>query len=405
MTASAATDGAATTASAATSDSAAASESEAATDSPRTDTGGARTGISFARHPSGSPLPGQERARILASPGFGVAFTDHMITIRCTAERGWHDGRLEPYGPISLPPATSVFHYAQEIFEGLKAYRQHSGPIVAFRPQANAARFNRSAVRMAMPQLPEATFVRALELLVTQDRDWVPTAEGHSLYLRPFMIATHPGLGVSRPSPSYLFVVIASPAGPYFSAGPVSVWLAENYTRAAPGGTGEAKCGGNYAGGFAGQQEALAHGCDQVVWLDAVEHRWVEEMGGMNLFFVYGSGRSARIMTPALTGTLLPGITRDALLTLGPDLGIPAEEGRISVEQWRAGCESGEITEVFACGTAAVITPVATIKGATGSWTVGGAEPGPVTSRLKEQLLGIQFGSLPDPHGWIHKII
>jgi branched-chain amino acid aminotransferase len=365
----------------------------------------AATEISFALHPSGSPLPGPERARILESPGFGRAFTDHMITIRWTAERGWYDGQLEPYGPISLPPATSVFHYAQEIFEGLKAYRQHSGPIVAFRPQANAARFNRSAIRMAMPQLPEAAFVRALELLVTQDRDWVPTAEGHSLYLRPFMIATHPGLGVSRPSPSYLCVVIASPAGPYFSAGPVSVWLAENYTRAAPGGTGEAKCGGNYAGGFAGQQEALANGCDQVVWLDAVEHQWVEEMGGMNLFFVYGSGRRARIMTPALTGTLLPGITRDSLLTLGPEIGIPAEESMITVEQWRAGCESGEITEVFACGTAAVITPVSTIKGATASWTVGGAEPGPVTSRLAEQLLGIQFGNLPDQHGWIHKII
>jgi branched-chain amino acid aminotransferase len=399
MTASAATDGAATTASAAT------SESMATTDSAGTGAGSAVTGISFARHPSGSPLPGPQRARILASPGFGQAFTDHMITIRWTEERGWHDGQLEPYGPISLPPATAVFHYAQEIFEGLKAYRQHSGPIVAFRPQANAARFNRSAIRMAMPQLPEAAFVRALDLLVTEDRDWVPTAEGHSLYLRPFMIATYPGLGVSRPSPSYLCVVIASPAGPYFSAGPVSVWLAENYTRAAPGGTGEAKCGGNYAAGFAGQQEALAHGCDQVVWLDALEHQWVEEMGGMNLFFVYGSGRRARIMTPALTGTLLPGITRDTLLTLGPELGIPAEEGMISVQQWRAGCESGEITEVFACGTAAVITPVATIKGATASWTVGGAAPGPVTSRLKEQLLGIQFGAVPDPHGWIHKII
>jgi branched-chain amino acid aminotransferase len=362
------------------------------------------TGISFALHPSSCALPGPERARILKSPGFGRNFTDHMVSIRWTAERGWHDGQLAPYGPISLPPATSVFHYAQEIFEGLKAYRQHSGPIVAFRPQANAARFNRSAVRLAMPQLPEAAFVRALELLVTQDLDWVPTAEGHSLYLRPFMIATHPGLGVSRPSQSYLYTVIASPAGPYFS-GPVTVWLAENYTRAAAGGTGAAKTGGNYAAGFVAQQEALQNGCDQVVWLDAAEHRWVEEMGGMNLFFVYGSGRQARIMTPALTGTLLPGITRDALLTLAPELGIPAEEGRISVQQWRAGCESGEITEVFACGTAAVVAPVTAVKGAAASWTVDGAAPGPVSSRLKDQLLGIQFGDLPDPHGWIHKIL
>jgi branched-chain amino acid aminotransferase len=368
-------------------------------------TASATSEIPFALHPSASPLPGPQRARALESPGFGQVFTDHMVTIRWTTERGWHDGQLEPYGPISLLPAASVFHYAQEIFEGLKAYRQHSGPIVAFRPQANAARFNRSALRMAMPQLPEAAFVRSLELLVTQDRDWVPAIEGHSLYLRPFMIATYPGLGVSRPSPSYLYTVIASPAGPYFSAGPVSVWLAENFTRAAAGGTGAAKTGGNYAAGFAGQQEALANGCDQVVWLDAVEHRWVEEMGGMNIFFVYGSGRQARIMTPALTGTLLPGITREALLTLAPDLGIPAEEDRISVAQWRAGCESGEITEVFACGTAAVITPVAAVKGATTSWLVGGPAPGPVTARLKEQLLGIQFGQLPDPHGWIHKIL
>ena len=368
-------------------------------------TASAATEIVFVPHPASRPLPAPERARILREPGFGRYFTDHMISLRWTAESGWHDGRLEPYGPISLPPATSVFHYAQEIFEGLKAYRQHSGPIVAFRPQANAARFNQSAVRMAMPQLPEPAFVRALELLVTQDRDWVPGTEGHSLYLRPFMIATHPGLGVSRPSPSYLFTVIASPSGPYFASGPVSVWLAENYTRSAVGGTGAAKTGGNYAAGFAAQQEALANGCDQVVWLDAREHQWVEEMGGMNLFFVYGSGRGARIMTPALTGTLLPGITRDALLTLAPELGIPAEEGRISLAQWRAGCESGEITEVFACGTAAVISPVGTVKGATASWTVGGVAPGPVTSRLKEELLGIQFGRLPDPHSWIHKIL
>jgi branched-chain amino acid aminotransferase len=368
-------------------------------------TASAASEIPFAVHPARRPLPAPERARILAEPGFGRYFTDHMITIRWDTERGWHDGQLVQYGPISLAPATSVFHYAQEIFEGLKAYRQHSGPIVAFRPQANATRLNQSAVRMAMPQLPESAFVRALELLVTQDRDWVPVTEGHSLYLRPFMIATHPGLGVSRPSPSYLFTVIASPAGPYFAAGPVSVWLAENYTRAAAGGTGAAKTGGNYAAGFAAQQEALDNGCDQVVWLDAAEHRWVEEMGGMNLFFVYGSGRQARILTPPLTGTLLPGVTRDTLLTLAPEVGIPAEEGSISLDQWRAGCQSGEISEVFACGTAAVVSPVGLVKGASRCWTVGDGTPGPVTSRLKEQLLGIQFGSLPDPHGWIHKIL
>ncbi len=362
--------------------------------------------IQFAIHLSAHPVPDERRAELLAQPGFGRVFTDHMVTMAWRAERGWHDGQLGPYGPFSMDPASQVFHYAQEIFEGLKAYRQATGPIVAFRPGANAARFNRSAARMAMPQLPEEAFLRAIELLVSQDRDWVPSAPGQSLYLRPFMIATHVGLGVSRPSSSYLFAVIASPAGAYFAGGvqPVSVWLAEEYTRAAPGGTGEAKTGGNYAAGFAGQLQALSHGCEQVVWLDAAEHRWVEEMGGMNLFFVYGSGGNARIMTPALTGTLLPGITRDSVLTLAPDLGIPAAEGSISVEQWRAGCESGEITEVFACGTAAVITPVGVVKGATGGWTVGGGQPGPVTMKLREQLLGLQFGQLPDLHGWVHKI-
>jgi branched-chain amino acid aminotransferase len=363
--------------------------------------------IAFALHPASDPVPPEERERLLADPGFGRIFTDHMVTIRWSADRGWHDARLEPYGPFTLDPATSVFHYAQEIFEGLKAYRQASGPIVAFRPQANAARFNRSAIRMAMPELPETAFIRAIELLVTQDRDWVPAEEGHSLYLRPFMIATNPGLGVNQPSPSYLFVLIASPAASYFSDGirPVSVWLAEEYTRAAPGGIGAAKTGGNYAAAFAGQLQALDHGCDQVVWLDALERRWVEEMGGMNLFFVYGSGPGARIMTPALTGTLLPGITRDALLTLAPELGIPASEDRISVQDWRSGCESGEITEVFACGTAAVITPVGTVKGSAGGWTVGDGAPGPVSMRLREELLGMQYGHVADPHGWVYKII
>jgi branched-chain amino acid aminotransferase len=365
------------------------------------------TEIAFALRPSASPVPDAERERMLTDPGFCRVFTDHMVTARWSEGRGWHDGQLEPYGALALDPATAVFHYAQEIFEGLKAYRQASGPIVTFRPYDNAARFRRSAVRMAMPELPEDAFVRALELLVAQDRDWVPTAPGHSLYLRPFMIATHRGLGVSRPSPSFLFVVIASPARGYFSDGaaPVAVWLADGYIRAAPGGTGAAKTGGNYAGGFVGQLQAIEHGCDQVVWLDAIERRWVEEMGGMNLFFVYGSGAGARLVTPALTGTLLPGITRDALLTLAPELGIPVAESRISVQEWRSGCESGEITEVFACGTAATITPVGTVKSTAGTWAIGDGRPGPVTMRLRQQLLGIQFGQLPDPHGWIHKIL
>src|SRR5215470_2392632 len=304
--------------------------------------------IGFDLHTSELRVPDEARTRLLESPGFGQVFTDHMISLRFSVDQGWHGGKLEPYGPLVLDPATAVLHYSQEIFEGLKAYRQDGGPIVAFRPYANAARFRRSAARMAMPELPDDAFVQAIELLVAQDRDWVPTNPEHSLYL-----------------------VIGSPSGSVFAGGglrAVSVWLAEGYTRAAPGGTGEAKTGGNYAASFLGQQQAVDNGCDQVVWLDAVEHRWVEEMGGMNLFFVYGSGKDARIMTPPLTGSLLPGITRDSLLTLAPDLGLPASEGAISVEQWRADCESGEISEVFACGTAAVITPVGAVKGATGGW-------------------------------------
>jgi branched-chain amino acid aminotransferase len=355
---------------------------------------------------STAAVPAAQRAQMLADPGFGRVFTDHMATIRWEAGRGWHDARIEPYGPITLDPAAAVFHYGQEIFEGLKAYTQADGSVATFRPQANAARFNRSATRLAMPELPESLFVRAIELLVARDRAWVPTAAGHSLYLRPFMIATQTGLGVSKPSMEYLFTLIASPVSGYFGGEvrPVTVWLSEDYSRAAPGGTGEAKCGGNYAAAFAGQQQALDHGCDQVVWLDAVERRWVEEMGGMNLFLVYGAGADARIVTPAATGSLLHGLTRDSLLKLGPDLGIPAVEDRISVAEWQRGCASGEITEAFACGTAAVITPVGGVRGAGAEWTVGDGSSGPVTARLRDELVGIQNGSRPDRYGWMHPL-
>jgi branched-chain amino acid aminotransferase len=364
--------------------------------------------IEFDIRPSGHPVPEADRDEVLRAPGFGSVFTDHMITIRWDAASGWHDARLEPYGPFTLEPATAVFHYAQEFFEGLKAYRLQNGSIAMFRPEANAARFNSSASRMAMPELPVDTFIRALELLVTQDRDWVPSGEGNSLYLRPFMIATQRGLGVNHPSSEYLFCVIASPAASYFASGvkPVTVWLSEEYTRAAPGGTGAVKCGGNYAAAFNAQQQAVDSGCDQVVWLDAIEHRWVEEMGGMNLFFVYGDGAEGkpRIVTPALTGTLLPGITRDSLLKIAPTLGVNAEEGRISTDQWREQCRSGELTEVFACGTAAVITPVGKVKGVNGGWQMGDGTPGPVTLRLRAELMGIQYGQQPDPFSWLHKV-
>lgn len=345
----------------------------------------------------------QERAALLDDPGFGTVFTDHMVTIRYSEEKGFHDARLEPYGPVTLDPATASLHYAQEIFEGLKAYRHPDGSVACFRPEANAARFNRSARRMAMPELPEELFVGAIETLLQHDGEWVPSQQSSSLYLRPFMFATDVGLGVNNPSRTYLFMLIASPSGAYFSGGvkPVTVWLSEDYTRAAPGGTGEAKFAGNYAASFLAQAQAVEQGCHQVVWLDAVEHRWVEEMGGMNLFFVFGSGEDARLMTPALTGTLLPGITRDSLLKLAPELGFPVEEGRISTDRWREAALSGELTEVFACGTAAVITPVGHVKGPGGEFTVGDGASGPITLRLREELVALQYGTRPDTHGWI----
>ncbi|MGQ4489936.1 branched-chain amino acid aminotransferase [Streptomyces sp. 372A] len=352
--------------------------------------------------PSSNPLSDAEREAILAQPGFGRYFTDHMVTIKWTEGRGWHDAQLVPYAPLSMDPANMTLHYGQEIFEGLKAYRQPDGSVATFRPEANGERFRSSARRLAMPELPVETFVAACDALVQQDAAWVPAHGGEeSLYLRPFMIATEVGLGV-RPSNEYLFLVIASPAGAYFPGGvkPVSIWLSEDRVRAVPGGMGDAKTGGNYAASLLAQAEAAAKGCDQVAYLDAVEHKWVEELGGMNLYFVYGD----RIVTPSLTGSLLAGITRDSLLKLAGDLGYTSEESRVSIDQWREDTAAGTLTEVFACGTAAVITPVGTVKSAGGEWTQGDGTPGPVTLKLRERLLDIQRGTAEDTHGWMHSL-
>ncbi len=347
-------------------------------------------------------VPAHERERLLADPGFGRIFTEHMVRIRWDKTAGWHDAELLPYGPLTLDPGTSVLHYSQAVFEGLKAFRQKDGGVAAFRADAHATRFRNSARRLALPELPEELFLEAIDVLLDADHEWVPSAPEHSLYLRPFMYATEVTLSV-HPSDEVVFLLIASPSGSYFPRGvkPVTVWLSEDYTRAAPCGTGAAKTGGNYAGGLLAQAQAAEQGCDQVVWLDAHEHRWVEEMGGMNLCFVFGHGTSARVMTPALTGTLLPGVTRDSLLTLGRDLGYETEEGKISVEQWRLGCGDGTLTEVFACGTAAVITPVGAVKSAHGSWTIGDGGPGEVNMRLRQALVDVQRGVAPDPHEWL----
>ncbi|MBZ4322950.1 branched-chain amino acid aminotransferase [Streptomyces huiliensis] len=351
--------------------------------------------------PSSQPLSDAERERILAAPGFGRYFTDHMVTIKWADGVGWHDAQLVPYAPLSVDPANMTLHYGQAIFEGLKAYQRPDGGVATFRPEENAKRFQASARRLAMPELPVETFIEACDALVRQDRAWVPSSGEASLYLRPFMFATEAGMGV-RPAKEYLFVVIASPAGAYFAGGvkPVSVWISEEYVRAAPGGTGAAKCAGNYAASLIAQAQAAEKGCDQVVWLDAVERRWIEEMGGMNLYFVYGN----RIVTPELTGSLLPGITRASLLRIASDLGYEVAEGRISVDDWRNANADGSLTEVFACGTAAVITPVGSVKSARGDWTIGDGGPGEVTMRLRQALLDIQTGAAEDTYGWMHSL-
>ena len=355
----------------------------------------------FAHTLNPAPRSAEVRAGILANPGFGAAFTDHMVTIDWSEELGWHNPAVVPYGPIALDPAASVLHYAQEIFEGLKAYRHPDGSMALFRPEANAARLNASATRLAMPELPPALFIAAIEELVAADRGWFPEVEGGTIYLRPFMIATEAFLGV-RPAKSYKFIVIASPAGNYFKSGTpaVSIWVSD-YTRAAPGGTGAAKCGGNYAASLVPTKEAFERGHDQVLFLDAAEHKWVEELGGMNLFFAFEDGS---LLTPPLTGTILPGVTRDSLITLARDEGLTVREEPYSLAAWRADAASGKLVEVFACGTAAVVTPVGTVADREGSFTIGSGGPGQLTGKLKARLTAIQRGEAPDPHGWVVRL-
>ena len=355
-------------------------------------------------NPNPNPVPDAERDEKIAAGGFGKYYTDNMVTIDWSEAEGWSDAKLNAYGPITLDPATAVFHYGQEIFEGMKAYSQPDGSISLFRPDANAMRFARSAARLALPELSVEEFIETITTLVKQDRKWVPKKVGESLYIRPFMFATEVGLGV-RPSNLAKYVLIATPAGAYFNAAnAVTVWISTEYVRAAIGGTGEAKCGGNYAASLVAQKQAATKGCDQVVWLDAVERRWVEEMGGMNLYFVKGSGKDATVITPKLTGTLLPGITRDSILTVAKDLGYKVEEVMLSIDDWRDGVASGEITEIFACGTAAVVSAVGAAKSEFGTWTTGDGKPGPITMQIRETLLGIQHGTIEDKHGWNVKV-
>jgi branched-chain amino acid aminotransferase len=352
------------------------------------------------------PTPAEVRDQLLSSPlGFGQTFTDHMVVVPYREGEGWLPGEVTAYSPIALDPASAVLHYGQSVFEGFKAFNQVDGSIATFRPEANANRFRRSAKRLAMAEPPLEMFIEASDLLIRQDRDWVPTMKGTSLYLRPLMIATERSLGV-RPSREYLFLLLASPAGDYFTGGaePVRVWVCEDYVRAAPGGTGEAKFGGNYAASLIAQAEATEQGCAQVVWLDAINHANVEEMGGMNIFFVLRKNDAFTLVTPKLSGSLLPGITRDSLLTIGPKLGYAVEERSFSLAEWMATVGDGTMTEAFACGTAAVITPIGTVRHRHGEFVVGNGKGGPVSQKLREYLLAIQYGEMQDSFGWMHQV-
>lgn len=358
--------------------------------------------LPFASEPCAAPVEAAVRTASLADPGFGKLFTDHMVMVRYSDQKGWHDAKVTARAPLALDPAAAVLHYAQEIFEGMKAYRLADGSTALFRPDANAQRFQASAERLAMPQIPQALFIDSVEALVKADRDWFPPVEGGALYLRPFMFASEAFLGV-RPAAEYLYLVIASAVGGYFKSGApaVSLWVSQDFTRAGPGGTGAAKCGGNYAASLVAQSEAIRRGHDQVVFLDVAERRWVEELGGMNLFFVFDDGS---IQTPPLGGTILPGITRDSLLTLARAEGMTVREERYSIDQWQADAISGRLTETFACGTAAVVTPVGKVSSPEGSFTIGAGGPGQVTARLKARLVDIQRGVAADPYGWVRRI-
>ncbi len=349
-----------------------------------------------------TPLVPEQRQSCPKEYSFGATFSDHMFTQYFDQGEGWHDALISPYHSLSLAPSAAVFHYSQEIFEGLKAYRNSDGNINLFRPEENIKRFNRSAERMVMPKVDEEQHLEAIISLVSLDQDWIPEQQGSSLYLRPTMIATSPKLGLGASS-SYCHFIIASPAGSYFKGGlePISVFVADKYRRAVVGGVGEAKTGGNYAASLYASEEVAKSGFSQVLWLDAIEGKYIEEVGAMNICFVY---EGKRIVTPALSGSILPGITRDSILKLAPEMGYQVEEARLDIKQVLADIESGKITEVFGCGTAAVISPVGQLSFEGQDYVVNNNNTGVVAKHIYDELTGIQYGNREDRFNWIKTI-
>ena len=349
------------------------------------------------------PMPDSEREAVLANPVFGAVRTDHQVVCVWEKENGWVSAEVIPYGPIQMDPAAAVLHYGQEIFEGIKGYRHADGSIWTFRPEANAKRLQRSAKRMALPEVPVEMFIESLVKLMEVDSAWVPEPKNEkTLYFRPFEIAAEDFLGV-RPAHRAEYRVIASPVGPYFTGGikPVKIWIALDSARAGKHGTGEAKTGGNYAASLQAQMEGYDQGCSQVMFLDAETATYIEELGGMNLFFVY---RDGHVATPSLDGTILHGITRDSIIQLLKDRKVEVQERKITLDEIRAGINGGEITEVFACGTAAVITPVGQFLSKNETIGDADAEPGKLTVSLREELTGIQYGLVEDRHNWLYKL-
>jgi branched-chain amino acid aminotransferase len=352
-----------------------------------------------------STAAGERRAAPILEPGHGDSFTEHAFRMRWSPDAGWHGAELVRLDGISIHPATIGLHYAQVAYEGLKAHRQSDGSMAVFRPWDHARRFRRSTRRLHMPELPEDAFVDGIARLVSADEGSLSANPEHSLYLRPLMYGCDVSL-MLRPSRDYDFLIMAFVAGGFFGDGvqTISAWVCREHSRAFPGGTGDVKVSPNYSPTLLAGQRAQAAGCQQVIWLDAVHRRWLEEMSGMNIFLVRGRGPGVEVVTPALSGTLLPGITRDSLLTLAARLGMQPREELISVDELRAGCVSGRVTEVFACGTAAVVTAVGRVCDGADGWTVGDGGPGPVTTALRRLLVNLHHGAAPDPDGWLHPV-